>query len=85
MENQLFNRGDYSMVKILQKIIPIDKKPCLHKNITDMWYTDNLPAITGDYSKFHTGFCEDCKKMVYGRTGNIRIFWNYDREKNFKK
>ena len=56
---------------------------CKHKKVSDISYTDNLPVITGDNSKFYTGFCDDCNEMAYGRTGKIRISWNYDREKTF--
>jgi hypothetical protein len=48
---------------------------CLHNNVTDIGYTDNLPHITGDNSKFYNGFCTDCEKIVYGRTGKKRIRW----------
>jgi len=56
---------------------------CSHKKVTDISYTDNLPAITGDSSKFYQGYCEHCQKMVYGRTGRLTIKWNYDRNKTF--
>lgn len=56
---------------------------CKHKKVTGISYTDNLPYITGDNSKFYTGYCEQCKEMVYARTGKIRISWNYDRNKTF--
>jgi hypothetical protein len=56
---------------------------CSHTKVSDIWYTDNLPFITGDSSRFYTGYCEHCEKMVYGRTGRIRIRWNYDRNKTF--
>lgn len=57
---------------------------CKHKKVTNISYTDNLPVITGDNSKFYTGFCENCEEMVYARTGKTTIEWNYDRNATFK-
>jgi hypothetical protein len=56
---------------------------CKHEHISDIGYTDQLPSITGDNTRFYTGFCTDCQETVYCRTGDVKIGWNLDRNKTF--
>lgn len=54
------------------------KNECEHKRITDAY------REAGYETTFFTGFCNDCKEMVYARTGNKTIKWNLDRNATFK-
>lgn len=58
---------------------------CGHRKVSDISYTDNLPSITGDNSRFYTGYCDQCNEVVYARTGTTIIPWNYDRNETFKE
>jgi len=48
---------------------------CEHRNLSEISMTDNLPAITGDISKYYEAFCNDCEEIVYCQTGLVVIPW----------
>ena len=58
---------------------------CPHKKgkVIEIGYTDNLPSITGDNSKYYDGYCISCEKKVYGQTGRKYIRWTTNREYAF--
>jgi hypothetical protein len=58
---------------------------CPHKkgSVIEIFETNNLPTITGDNTKYYDGFCVDCEKRVYGRTGKKVIRWTTDRDYAF--
>jgi len=61
-------------------------KNCQHEkgSVIEINSTNNLPALTGDVTKYFEGFCVDCEQMVYGRTGITVVRWTTDRDKAFK-
>ncbi len=51
---------------------------CQHKHVSDVHYY--LATSSKGESKFYEAFCEDCHRIVYGRTGVIRIPWTTNRD-----
>jgi hypothetical protein len=89
--NNFKNKFDMSIKDVLKnKTINVIKdllsaKACSHKkgSVIEIFETDNLPIITGDFTKYYEGFCVDCKKKVYGRTGKTVIRWTTNRNHAF--
>lgn len=51
---------------------------CKHKNITEIGY------CLGYNGRLYDGFCLDCEKYVYARTGKRVVKWNCDRNETFE-
>lgn len=58
---------------------------CVHKrgSVSEIFFTTNLPSITGDGTKFYDGYCNDCQSTVYGRVGRVTVRWTTDRNLAF--
>lgn len=53
---------------------------CKHKHVIEIGYYGDLPQITGTNNKFWDGFCNDCKEIVYGQTGERIVRWTINKD-----
>jgi len=51
---------------------------CPHKNVRDVHF--NLVTRLKGESKLYEAFCDDCRRIVYGQTGAIRIPWTTNKD-----